>query len=422
MAELKVGRHRLPSSAGQSPSSGTSTELPTTAKLGQQAARGASVVVLGQASRIVIQIGSVAALARLLDPVDYGLVAIVLAIVGVGEIVRDFGLSTAAVQAKSLTTEQRDKLLWLNTAIGAGLAVLGVAAAHLVADIFGQPQLVVITQALSLTFLINGMTAQYRADLNRRMRFRALVGADVAAQIVGVVVALIIAWAGAGYWALVGQQLSQALATLTILAVCAGWLPGRPRRGVDVKSMVRFGHGLMATQFIGYLNNNVDTYTIGLTLGPGPLGERGALGDEHVGHHHAGTQLDEKPGPRLALPARPTGDQHPLAREIAEHRAGRSGHGMVYPPSTGSAIPITNDAASEHSQSTAAAISAGSAIRPIGCRSATCFSSAGSPCIHSPTIRDLAVPGQIALTRMPCPMHSSAAHFVRPSTPCLAAT
>ena len=240
--------------------------------LGRQAARGASLVAGGQAARIIIQLVSVAILARLLDPVDYGLVAIVLAIVGVGEIVRDFGLSTAAVQAKTLSTDQRDKLLWLNTAIGAALAVAGFLAAPLVARIFGQSQLTMITQALAVTFLINGMIAQYRADLNRRMKFRPLVMSDVLAQVVGVVVAIALAWSGAGFWALVGQQLGQAVATLVILAVSAGWLPGRPRRGVDVKSMVRFGHGLMAAQFIGYLNNNVDTYTIGLTLGPGPLG------------------------------------------------------------------------------------------------------------------------------------------------------
>ena len=241
-------------------------------QLGRQAARGASLVASGQAARVLLQLVSVAILARLLDPVDYGLIAIVLAIVGVGEILRDFGLSTAAVQAKNLSTGQRDKLWWLNTAIGSALTIIAIAAAPLVAHIFGQPQLTIITQVLSVTFLINGMTAQYRADLNRRMKFRALVVSDVLAQVVGVAIAVVLAFSGLGFWALVAQQIGQAIATLVILAVNAGWLPGRPRRGVDVGSMVRFGHGLMATQFVGYLNNNVDTYTIGLTLGPASLG------------------------------------------------------------------------------------------------------------------------------------------------------
>lgn len=251
------------------PGPATPVKPPT---LGRQAARGASLVAGGQGARILLQLVSVAVLARLLDPVDYGLVAIVLAIVGVGEILRDFGLSTAAVQAKHLSVDQRDKLLWLNTGIGLLLAVAGFVAAPLVAHIFGQAELTTITRVLSVTFLLNGMTAQYRADLNRRMKFRPLVMSDVLAQVIGVVIAIVFAVAGLGFWALVAQQIGQAIATLVILAISAGWLPGRPRRGVDVGSMVRFGHGLMATQFVGYLNNNVDTYTIGLALGPGPLG------------------------------------------------------------------------------------------------------------------------------------------------------
>ena len=239
---------------------------------GHRAARGASVVMVGQIARIVIQIGSVAVLARLLDPVDYGLIAIVLAVVGVGEILRDFGLSAGAIQAAHLDRHQRDKLVWLNTAIGAGLALCGVLLAPVVAAIFGQPQLTGITQVLSITFLISGVTAQYRADLNRRMRFKSLVVTDVASQVIGVVIAIVLALAGTAYWALVAQQLGVAISTLVILMLYARWLPGRPRRGVDVKSIVHFGPGMMASQLVGYLNNSVDTYTIALTLGPDQLG------------------------------------------------------------------------------------------------------------------------------------------------------
>ena len=99
------------------------------AHLGRRAARGALVTLTGQAARILIQLTSVVVLARLLDPRDYGVLAMVLAVVGVGEIFRDFGLSSAAVQAKDLTLHQRDNLFWINTAIGVVLAVLVFAAA-----------------------------------------------------------------------------------------------------------------------------------------------------------------------------------------------------------------------------------------------------------------------------------------------------
>ena len=258
--------------AANTPSAGDQSVTPPKSALGNRAARGASIVMVGQISRIVIQIGSVAVLARLLDPVDYGLIAIVLTVVGVGEILRDFGLSAGAIQAATLDRRQRDKLLWLNTAIGAGLAVVGFLVAPLVAKIFGQPELAGITRVLAFTFLVSGVIAQYRADLNRRMRFRSLVVTDVAAQLIGVAIAIALALAGTAYWALVAQQLGQAVATLVILVLYARWLPGRPRRGVNVKSIVKFGHGMMASQLVGYLNSSVDTYTIALTMGPDQLG------------------------------------------------------------------------------------------------------------------------------------------------------
>ncbi len=77
--------------------------------LGRQAARGALLTVGAQAVKIVVQVAGVVVLARLLTPSDYGLVAMVLAVIGVAEIFRDFGLSSAAIQAASLSRAQREQ-------------------------------------------------------------------------------------------------------------------------------------------------------------------------------------------------------------------------------------------------------------------------------------------------------------------------
>lgn len=240
--------------------------------LGRSAARGAFVTVGGQGIRILVQVLSVAVLARLLDPGDYGLLAMVLVIVGVGEIFRDFGLSSAAIQAKDLSRAQRDNLVWLNTAIGAALALLVLAGAPLIAAAFGRPELTGIARVLSLTFLVNGMATQYRADLVRGLRFGRLAIIDVTAPVVALAVALVLALQGAGYWALVGQNLAQATTLLVGVAASAGWFPGRPRRDVPMRGLLGFGWRLAGTQLLGYATNNVDTLLIGLRLGAGPLG------------------------------------------------------------------------------------------------------------------------------------------------------
>src|SRR5699024_12233190 len=107
----------------------------TDSPLAQTAARGASFTLAAQAIRMVLQLLSVAIVARLLSPHDYGLLAIALVIVGFGEIFRDFGLTSATVQAPELSSAQRDNLFWVNTLIGISLALLMYVAAGPVASL-----------------------------------------------------------------------------------------------------------------------------------------------------------------------------------------------------------------------------------------------------------------------------------------------
>ena len=97
---------------------GGAATQPLRPSLGRIAARGGAVTVAGQIARIGVQMTSVVVLARLLTPHDYGVVAMVLAVIGVGELLRDFGLSSAAIQAPVLTRGQQTNLFWINTGLG----------------------------------------------------------------------------------------------------------------------------------------------------------------------------------------------------------------------------------------------------------------------------------------------------------------
>lgn len=245
---------------------------PAPGGLGRRAARGAAVSLGGQALRMAVQIGGVVVLARLLSPHDYGLLAMVMAVVGVADLFRDFGLSSAAIQARTLTHGQRTNLWWLNTAMGTGLGVLAFAAAPLVARLFDEPELLHIAQALAGTFVLSGMSTQFRADLTRHLRFVPLTVVDVSAPLIGLVAAIVVALADGGYWALVVQQLVAALALLVGTAVTARWLPGLPRRGEPMGNLLKFGGNLVASQLVQYASNNLDSFVIGLRFGSVPLG------------------------------------------------------------------------------------------------------------------------------------------------------
>lgn len=242
------------------------------AGLGRRAVRGAAVTMTGQAVKIVIQILSVVILARLLAPQDYGLLAMVTAVIGVTDIFRDFGLSAAAIQAPELARKEQYNLFWLNTALGAVLGVIAWLASPLLAAFYNRPELIPITQAMALTFLLNGMATQYRADLSRRMLFKRLAIADVAGSALALATAVALALSGARYWALVAQQLVQIVVMLVLVAIGARWLPRWYDRRVPVRRFLSFGWRLAGSQVINYIGSNIDTVMLGLRVGASPLG------------------------------------------------------------------------------------------------------------------------------------------------------
>lgn len=226
----------------------------------------------GQWLRFAIQLGSMAALARLLEPGDFGVVSMVMAIAGIATLIGDFGLSMASIQSKELSNTQRSNLFWINAALGALLGGVVFMAAGPLAAFYGRPELVAVTQSLATVFLLNALAAQFRAEASRRLQFRWLAFSDVAAQLIAMVVAIQLALTGFGYWSLVAQQVTVAAVNLPTLVLAARWLPGLPTRHAGMGTLLQFGANTAAVQLVNYLSSNVDSILIGRLYGPTALG------------------------------------------------------------------------------------------------------------------------------------------------------
>ena len=83
--------------------------------------------------------------------------------------------------------------------------------------------MVPITLALAGTFFLSGVGVQHQALLRRRMRFGVLTTIDILSLTAGLVVAVLLAWRGAGWWALVWRQL--------IATAASTWASGGPAAG-----------------------------------------------------------------------------------------------------------------------------------------------------------------------------------------------
>ena len=161
----------------------------------RRAIAGGFVSVVSQGSQLVLVLAYTAAMARLLSPQDFGLVAIGMAMIGLLNVFKDAGLSTATIQREDITHAQVSNLFWINLGVS-GIAGLAMAlAAPFIAWSFREPQLVGISIGLASGFVFEGLAGQHTALLNRRMRFKTISIielASVAARfVVGIAMALL---------------------------------------------------------------------------------------------------------------------------------------------------------------------------------------------------------------------------------------
>lgn len=237
-----------------------------------RAARGLLSTGTSQLGQMVLQLVSVAVLARLLTPEDFGLVAMVLIVIGVADLFRDLGLSNAAIAAKELSVGMRSNLFWANAGMGALLAVIVAALAPVIAALYGRPELAAITLGLAPVFLLSGLATQFRVQLVRSLRFSTLAWTGILTPALALVVAIPVAVMGGGPWTIVTQSLVGAGANLVLLAAAARWLPGRLQRQTGLRRMMRVGGAFFASSVLTYVKQNADSFIIGYQFGAGRLG------------------------------------------------------------------------------------------------------------------------------------------------------
>src|SRR5229473_3453829 len=242
------------------------------ADLGGRSARGGAVALSAQVFKFVFSTAATIVLARLLTPQDYGLIGMVVIITNFVGMFQYLGLSTATVRWSELNHEQVSTLFWINLGLSTAIALLTFASAPLAAWFYHEPRLIWITVGYAVSMLLTGLYIQHEAILMRQMRFAAIAIVETAALLIGFAAAIVAAWRGAGYRALVVNQLVMTLVTLIGIWSLCRWRPGLPGRGASVRSMLSYGGNLTGFNFMTYFARNLDNALIGKFWGAYQLG------------------------------------------------------------------------------------------------------------------------------------------------------
>lgn len=234
--------------------------------------RGGAITITAQAAKFVLRMGSTVVLARLLAPEDYGLIGMATVIIGFVELFKDLGLSAATVQKAEINHKQVSTLFWINVALSCLVGLVVAALAPAIAWFYNEPRLTGITLALSSSFFFGGLTVQHQALLQRQMQFAALAKIDIISMIVSLITAVVAAWYGMGYWALVLMQIAMAITNAILVWIACSWRPGKPLKSSGVRSMLAFGGNLTGFNFVNYFSRNLDNVLIGRYWGSQELG------------------------------------------------------------------------------------------------------------------------------------------------------
>ncbi|MDG5766528.1 MOP flippase family protein [Balneolales bacterium ANBcel1] len=213
-------------------------------------------------------------LARLLVPADFGLLAIVLAIIGLFRIFADGGTSNAVIHFRQNHNRQLSTLFWINILAGATLYLIVLLAAPGIAAFYNQPEVQPILWLAGLVLPIYSIGALYEVMLRKSLSFNKIAISESIGAMLGLVTATVLALQGWGVYSLIWAQIV-ASGTMTLFYLADGmrtWVPAFYFRPGEVASHLRFGFFQMGERGLNVYATRIDQLIIGRFFGPEILG------------------------------------------------------------------------------------------------------------------------------------------------------
>lgn len=202
-------------------------------------------------------------LARLLDPVVYGTVALVTVFTTILQVFVDSGFGMALVQKKNSDEVDFSTVFYFNIVICAFLYLIMFILAPFIARFYDNEQLSLIIRILSLVLIISGFKSIQSVYVAKHLIFKKFFFATLVGTVISAGVGIFMAYKGYGVWALIAQNLlNQGIDTI-ILWITVGWRPKRVFSFKRLKSLFSFGWKLLASALLDVGYNQLRALIVG---------------------------------------------------------------------------------------------------------------------------------------------------------------
>lgn len=211
------------------------------------------------AFQLIVQI----VIARILSPSDYGIVAMMTVFIAIANVFINNGFNMAVIQKKEITKSDYPTALTINMLIGVSLYLILFLLAPAISRFYNTPELVKTLRVLALILPIGSISSIQNAIATRKMYFRVLFICNIVGSVSSGIIGVSMAYLGFGYWALIGQQLSNVLITTIALTISSSWKPRFGYNAKSAKDMFSFGSNLLAAGLINQIYVQLNSLVIG---------------------------------------------------------------------------------------------------------------------------------------------------------------
>jgi O-antigen/teichoic acid export membrane protein len=210
---------------------------------------------------------------RMLNPADYGLVAMTGVVLTFLALFNGWGFASSLVRDERTDKHRIGQAFGMLILMNGGLAAAQLIAAPYAAAYFHQPLVADLLRVQAAFFLANPFIALGHALLVRRLDFKRQSRIDLAAAAISAVTALSCAYAGLGVWTLVAAPGALWFSRAAGYVIAAKLWQIRPRfRFEGAGVMLRYGAAMVAVQACWFVQSQSDIFIGGRLLDAHMLG------------------------------------------------------------------------------------------------------------------------------------------------------
>ena len=211
-------------------------------------------------------------LARLLNPEYYGILSLMMVFTVLANVFVQNGINTALIQNKNVTEDDYSSVFWVSTLIAIVLYAVLFFCAPIIAVFYKMPEIVTPFRVLSLILLPGALNSVQLAKVTKEMDFRTIFTSNIVSIVLSGVIGIILAYFGAGLWALVAQSLLNIIFSCVVMWFTVKWKPVFVCEWKRIKELFSFGWKLLVSSLLDILSQDLSTMVIGLKYSADTLG------------------------------------------------------------------------------------------------------------------------------------------------------